>query len=390
MGRWQDMRKFTQYLFLGIVTLGMYLTGCIGNTHEKDLAKAVQLLNSGQNKKARAALEKLEKVKDFLASFEINLGLVTIGASSVGWGPDDVQAGVETALGNYNLTIEDAENISATDSVSWMPPLSFQAVNWPPFRSDGTSLDNPLTSIKSPLSGSDFPIRFPSWPSLPADPVIDPQWIYTWVFPDLSYLVTIFSNYQNDYNSSVPGPYQSRWQSELSRHEGIFDLEDSIPAEYEYLDKHYQYRRSSWRFRTNAEFTRYINASGSMKLNGGYWINEATTLAGSATGSGSIASGWDVSINGFTTSPTGLTTVYSGGSIDLSGSTRASLVAPQGTVRFNGGSVTGVVIENYHNGDDGFSASSDPAIGPSVPPQNKVWFTVCPYMETTNLLRRAD
>ena len=215
-------------------------------------------------------------------------------------------------------------------------------------------------------------------------------WIYTWEFPDLGYLVKTFTDWQNQYNSSVPAPYQSQWAAELNRHEGIFSLLSSIPPEYEYLDKHYQYRRSSWRFKTSNDFMADVSKGNNLFLNGGYWVNEAISLGGSCTGSGSIASGWDVTINGLTSDALGTTTIYSGGSIDLSGNIQASLVAPQGTVRFNRGSVTGTVIENDHNGDGGFSVRMDPKIASSVPVSEKVWFTVSPYMEATNLLRRAD
>ena len=336
--------------------------------------------------KADWALGKLEEVKKFVDKFEI-LG---VGPSSIGWGPDDIQEGVDNGLANYNMTMDDARDVAATDSVGWMPDVSLNEVNWPSFRSDSQSLDKPVFSEKSPLTGSDFAVRFPSWPSLPPDPVISPDWLFTWEFPDLSYVENVFSTWMDTYNSSVPATYQSQWEGELRRHEGVFKLLDSIPSEYDFFHQRYQYRRASWRFKTNAEFISHITHGSKLKLNGGYWIKEAVSLSGTSSGSASVASAGDVNVNGLGVAAEAYITFYSGRNIDLSGSLKGSVVAPQGTVRFNGASVTGTVIENYHNGDDGFLSTQDSRLSSESGIENKVWFTVSPYCEATNLLRRAD
>ena len=166
----------------------------------------------------------------------------------------------------------------------------------------------------------------------------------------------------------------------MTRHENKFQLLGGVPGSYNKLGKNYQYRRASWRFKSEGEFKQFLSASGGNALKGGYWVNGSLSL-GSYSGSGSIACSGDVNISGGATN--GYLTVYSGKNI-TAGSTKAALLAPEGSV--SGGPINGLVVENYHPGD--ISVTHDSSYDSAGPDGSKMWVTVSPYPVATNFLRK--
>jgi hypothetical protein len=305
------------------------------------------------------------------------LGLCT--PSRHGWSASDIESAVESTLGEFNLTGQDVQNVADTDTAV-LQPVELQELSWPPFRSD-MALGNPVV-VNGSVSTPDFPMRFPPWPSLPAAPVIDVQWIYVWQFPSLSYLINVFDQWKKQYDSQVVSVHQNNWTTELKRHENKFQLLGGVPGSYNKLGKNYQYRRASWRFKSDGEFKQFLAASGGNALKGGYWINGSVSL-GSYSGSGSIACSGDVNVSGGATG--GYLTVYSGKNI-TAGSTKGALLAPEGSV--SGGPINGLVVENFHPGN--ISVTHDSSYDSAGPDGSKMWVTVSPYPVATNFLRKRN
>jgi len=298
-----------------------------------------------------------------------------------GWSAADIEAAVESVLQEVNLTVAAVEDIAATDPEVLQPP-ELAAVSWPPFRAD-MNLTNPVV-VHGTVSSSDYPFRFPSWPSLPAAPVVPAPWHTTWEFPGLGNLIALFETYATNYDSSVAQTHAQNWQTELTRHEGKFELLGGVPGSYSLLGPRYQYRRASWRFKDSGSMAAFVAASG--KLRGGYWVSGDASLGGPYQGMGTVACSGSATVNGGSAGGDSLLTVYAAHDIDAGGSVGAALFAPDGTV--HGGPVRGLVVENYLS--DLLDVTNDPSYQAGGADGSRQVVTVSPYPVATNFLRRAN
>jgi len=310
------------------------------------------------------------------------------------------QKAQELGFDHYDELVD----VSTMSADCWLYAAGYDrnlaTVAWPPFRSDGASLDNPVYVIDPQLRASQMELELAAPPEAPPFPTFPTGAAFNreadWQ-RGLTILSNAFAAWIDSWDSAIP-PFQRAMQNELNRHETLFKLvpDDWVKVfrdTYEPLALADAWKdRASYVVPQQADLAEVLPTINGVKMLDGVYFVEGSLKLGSFAwgGSGALASGKTLDCDGCSTIGDGCLTLVANGELFLNGTAQAGLLAPRDCVRFRGNGVTGLASNWVHGGDD-FTIAFDERLaskladgGDNLP---RFWVTVSPYHIACNFLR---